>query len=76
MRDFNIQKQPKPVRDANFWRYQKKTAPVDENPELNGPVKIIKRFVPLPLEEEKKLKGNKRATYFHKKHPNIKKEQK
>lgn len=26
-----------------YWRYKKKTPPVDEFPDKNGPVKIIKK---------------------------------
>lgn len=28
--------------DELYWRYKKKIAPIEETPELNGPVKIIK----------------------------------
>lgn len=42
VKDFNKQKQPKRVRPENYWRYKKQTPPVDENPELNGPVTVRK----------------------------------
>lgn len=47
IKNYNEQKQPRKVRPENYWRYKKNVAPIDENPELNGPV--ITRTLPSPF---------------------------
>lgn len=42
MTDFNEQRKSRKVHEGNYWRYKKKTPPVDEFAAMNGPVKVVK----------------------------------